>query len=98
MATISTKETIPKELIKQLKIEGQEVLQDEQSRIQRTKQLMHAMIVGNTYQRKVWIAFDTGEGVKQVHTTVWGMTTREVILKNGIHIPTCRILSVREKL
>jgi hypothetical protein len=35
------------------------------------------------------------EGVKQVETTIWGVTDSRVILKTGMGIPLHRILNVK---
>jgi hypothetical protein len=50
------------------------------------KKLFQAMVMGNTWKKKVTIHFFTTEGVKQVKTTVWGLTPDNVLLKSGINI------------
>jgi hypothetical protein len=50
------------------------------------KKLFQAMVMGNTWKKKVTIYFHTTEGIKKVKTTVWGLTPENVLLKSGINI------------
>ena len=85
---------IDKELIKDLVFTREEVLQNEDERIQRKSQLQKAMFVGNTSKGKSKITFVTNEGFKKVETTVWSADDVEVLLKSGTFIPVHAIYKV----
>ncbi len=71
-----------------------DVLQDEQAKKYRKTTLEVAMILGNNYRGKAKITFEDSEKVKQIETTVWGVTDEQVILKQGMVIPIYRVHEV----
>lgn len=82
-------QAIEKEAIPSFQFDYQEVLDSEKARHHREAQVTRAMILGNTYRKKVKITFATLSGLKTVVTTVWATTQTHLILKDGIHIPIC---------
>jgi hypothetical protein len=54
---------------------------------ERNKRLYLAMLMGNNFQSKVKIVFNTLEGYKEILTTVWATTEKFILLKGGNHIP-----------
>lgn len=86
-------EEINKEAIPQMEFPSSEVLSSEFEKEMRNENLFKAMIMGNTYKKKVKIIFDTIDGTKVVKTTIWASTENDILLKNGINIP---INSIRE--
>ncbi len=61
----------------------------------RLADLERALKLGNLEHNKIKIVFEDTDGVKQVETTVWGVTDKRVILKQGIMIPIHRIYEIR---
>lgn len=86
-------QSVAKEAILALRFSGDEVL-PEPEQAERYRNLFKAMVLGNTYKYKVTITFQSKDGVKQVCTTVWGLTAEWVLLKNGIQLPICQIEEV----
>ncbi len=54
---------------------------------ERNRRLYLAMLMGNNFESKAKIVFNTLEGYKEVFTTVWATTEKFILLKGGIHIP-----------
>lgn len=54
---------------------------------ERNRRLYLAMLMGNNFQSKVKIVFNTLEGYKEVFTTVWATTEKFILLKGGNFIP-----------
>jgi len=71
-----------------------EVLQTESKRRERAEALHRATHLGNLEKQKVHIYFEDEGGIKKVHTTIWAITERKIILKAGLSIPIHRIHSV----
>lgn len=86
--------TIEKEKIKSLVFPKEEVLQKRKDQIDRFLELQRALALGNLEHQKVKIIFVDNEGFKRVETTIWGITDREVILKQATIIPLERIISI----
>jgi hypothetical protein len=82
---------VQKEDIAGLKFPVQDVLILANEKNQRKSFVERALLLGNNYKHKVKINFEDSESVKQVETTIWGLTDRHVILKGGINIPLHRI-------
>ena len=78
---------VRKENIPTLHFDSHEVLGTDFEKQQRRENLYKAMVLGNTYKKKVTIRFETDEGSKEVQTTIWAATDDSVLLKGGIHIP-----------
>lgn len=86
-----TFEKIEKEMISGLKFPDNDVLTDKEAIEQRTSDLTRALSLGNLEQTKIKIYFEDSNSCKEVETTVWGVTDKRVILKQGIVIPIHRV-------
>jgi hypothetical protein len=85
---------IDKENISGLKFPENDVLKTKDAIKLRNADLEKAMKLGNLEHNKIKIVFEDSEGIKQVNTTVWGVTDKRVILKQGVVIPIHRIHEV----
>lgn len=85
---------VEKEAISGLQFPDSEVLKSTDDIKIRSAALERAMKLGNIEHNKIKIIFEDSEGVKQVETTVWGVTDKRVILKQGVVIPINRIYEV----
>ncbi|WGH75632.1 hypothetical protein P8625_00275 [Tenacibaculum tangerinum] len=94
MMTKSNVQTVAKEQIKFLKFPKEEVLKKNQAVANRFIDLQRALSLGNLEREKVSIFFMDTQGLKKVETTVWGITDKSVILKQGTIIPLERIVSI----
>ncbi len=88
-------EAIEKELIENLKFPSSEVLKEEVLIKERRMELDRALALGNLEHSKIQIYFEDEAGKKVVNTTVWGVTDKRVILKQGVVIPIHRIHTVK---
>lgn len=88
-------EHIEKENIAELKFPNIEVLISTEEIQSRIFNLERALKLGNLEHNKIIIIFEDSEGIKQVETTVWGVTDNRVILKRGILIPINRIHEIK---
>jgi len=86
---------VSKETIAELHFPKSDVLFREIDKQQREKDLTKAIQLGNMFHSKVLISFEDIEGLKQVDTTVWGITDCQVILKKNLTIPINRIVSIQ---
>lgn len=84
-------EKIEKEKVEGLKFPETEVLTDNDLIQKRKSDLDKALSLGNLDQIKIKIYFEDSETYRYVETTVWGVTDKRVILKQGIVIPINRI-------
>lgn len=87
-------ELIEKEQIRFLKFPKQDVLSKRKDQMDRCIELRRALSLGNLEQQKVKIIFVDDQGLKKVETTIWGITDKEVILKQATIIPLERIISI----
>ena len=87
-------EKIEKEKIENLKFPATEVLSDVVEIQNRRSHLERALSLGNLEHTKIKIFFEDDSSCKVVETTVWGVTDKRVILKQGLVIPINRIHSV----
>ncbi len=87
----ATFEKIEKESIESLKFPNTEVLSDKDLIVERESELNRAMSLGNLEHSKIKIYFEDDSSRKMVETTVWGVTDKRVILKQGVVIPINRI-------
>lgn len=96
-ATTSSRMAVPieKEKISGLKFPYSDVLLDKDDIKIRSMNLERALKLGNLEHNKIKIVFEDSEGIKQVETTVWGVTDKRVILKQGVVIPIHRIHDVK---
>lgn len=83
-----------KEEIKFLHFPKDDVLFIKDEQKTRMRSLNNAISLGNLDHQKVKIQFQDVEGTKQVETTIWGLTDKDVILKQGTTIPIHRIIKV----
>ncbi len=90
-ATKPTPVLIEKENISGLKFPDTDVLTSKEEIQMRFSNLERALKLGNLEHNKIKIIFEDSEGIKQVNTTVWGVTDKRVILKQGVVIPIHRI-------
>ncbi len=86
---------IEKEEIENLKFPSTEVLHDIEKRKERSSELERALTLGNREHSKIRIYFEDDMSCKVVETTVWGITDKRVILKQGVVIPIHRVHSVK---
>ncbi|MBC7694262.1 MAG: hypothetical protein H7141_02325 [Burkholderiales bacterium] len=84
-------EMIEKEHIETLKFPSNEVLTDDNLIEERNSELSRALSLGNLEHTKIKIYFEDDKSRKQVETTVWGVTDKRVILKQGVVIPINRV-------
>lgn len=88
-------EKIEKEKIENLRFPSEEVLTEEMQIDQRRLDLDRALSLGNLEHSKIRIYFEDDSSRKVVETTVWGVTDKRVILKQGVVIPINRVHSVK---
>ena len=84
-------EPIAKEGIHALKFPNGEVLHDHHAIHQRHSDLNRAQALGNLEHSKIKIYFEDNQSKRMVETTVWAVTDKSVILKQGVGIPIHRI-------
>lgn len=89
--TTATFEIIEKEKIETLKFPTEEVLFDKELIKERESELNRALALGNLEHSKIKIYFEDDQSRKLVETTVWGVTDKRVILKQGVVIPINRV-------
>lgn len=82
---------IDKEAVVSLSFPKQEVLNDAQEVLQRKTDLERALTLGNLEHVKMKIYFEDDVCGRVVETTVWGVTSDRIILKQGVVIPINRI-------
>lgn len=87
-------ERVEKEKIADLKFPATEVLIDPELIKERDNNLQRALSLGNLEHSKICIYFEDDTSSKMVETTVWGVTDKRVILKQGVVIPIHRIHSI----
>lgn len=85
--TIKRPELIEKESVATLKFHKEDVLKSTEARIQRKLDLNRATTLGNMERDKMRIIFEDTLGLKQIETTIWGVTDEGIILKQGMMIP-----------
>jgi hypothetical protein len=94
MSTISPFKSIEKEAIAGLQFPDAEVLNDPASRTERESELKRALTLGNLERSKSKIYFEDDKGFHVVETTVWAVTDKRIILKQGNVIPIKRVHKV----
>ncbi|MFH6971526.1 hypothetical protein [Flavobacterium petrolei] len=83
--------SIDKEDIALLKLPTIDVLDDVDEIKTRISEINRALSLGNLEHSKIKIFFEDDESKKIVDTTVWGVTDKNVMLKQGVMIPIHRI-------
>lgn len=86
--------TVQKEEVASLHFPKEDVLFSKDDKTKRTHTLNKAIALGNLEHEKVKIIFQDIEGLKQVETTIWGVTSEAIILKKGVVIPIHRIVKI----
>lgn len=84
-------EMIEKEAISELHFPEIDVLEDKDEIKRRNSDLDRALTLGNLEHSKIRIYFEDDSSKKVVETTIWGVTDKRVILKQGVVIPINRI-------
>ena len=92
---ISKFQPIEKEEVENLKFPSTDVLNDIEKIGERRSELSRALTLGNIEHAKIRIYFEDDSSYKVVETTVWGVTDKRVILKQGVVIPIHRVHSVK---
>lgn len=82
---------IDKEDIASLSFPTADVLDDDNEIKTRIGEINRALSLGNLEHSKIKIFFEDNESKKIVNTTVWAVTDKNVILKQGMMIPIQRI-------
>ncbi|WPR71307.1 hypothetical protein SLW70_15415 [Flavobacterium sp. NG2] len=83
--------TVEKEDIATLTFPKTDVLEDINEIKMRLSEINRALALGNLEHSKIKIFFEDSESKKMVHTTVWAVTDKNVVLKQGVLIPIHRI-------
>lgn len=86
---------IDKEAVSGLRFPDQDVLTDKEAANMRYADLQRALSLGNLEHSKIKIYFEDDTSSKMVDTTVWGLTDKRVILKQGAVIPIHRVYKVK---
>lgn len=85
---------VEKEQVADLHFSGEEILRRSSDREMRRQGIDRAISLGNLEHYKVKIYFADDEGEKVVHTTIWGVTDRSILLKQNVVIPIHRIIKL----
>lgn len=93
--TTQLPKVVAKEEISKLIFPKEEVLKDSEKQKELKSALDKALKLGNAYKGKVKIVFEDNEGIKSVETTIWGVTDKNILLKQTIIIPTRRIHEIK---
>lgn len=92
----STKyQSIEKEEVANLHFPSTEVLTDKTLIAERESELNRALSLGNLEHTKIRIYFEDDVAARVVETTVWGLTDKRVILKQGVVIPINRVHRIK---
>lgn len=83
-----------KEAIEGLSFPSEEVLLTAAERQELARQLDKASSLGNLDKHKVHIKFEDATGIKTIHTTIWAVTEKTILLKAGRSIPRHRIHAI----
>lgn len=95
MTTGEKFQAIDKEAVEGLRFPDSEVLNDKDAIKTRHADLQRALSLGNLEHSKIKIYFEDDTSSKVVDTTVWGLTDKRVILKQGAHIPIHRVYKIK---
>lgn len=86
---------VEKEKIEMMRFPSIEVLESTDLKQERLSNLNKALTLGNLEHNKIKILFEDEIGKKIVETTVWGVTDKRIILKQGVVIPIHRVHAVK---
>ncbi len=65
----------------------------EEAHVEKDK-LINSVRLGNEFKSKAYISFQTDQGPKKIETTVWGVTEKYLIIKNGVTIPLTSLIAI----
>lgn len=85
---------IEKEDVAGLHFPSDEILHSDSKIAERLKEVDRAISLGNLEHYKVKIYFADDLGQKVVHTTIWAVTDKSIVLKQNVVIPTHRIIKL----
>lgn len=85
---------VDKMIVSDLRFPNVEVLDNKEAIMDRITKLHNATSLGNLSKHKVIITFEDTESIKQVHTTIWAITDKKILLKAGRSLPINRIHKV----
>jgi uncharacterized protein (UPF0248 family) len=92
---VNIPEMVEKEHIGNLRFPNDEVLKTSDAIRLRKTNLDKALKLGNVEKGKIKIVFEDSDNIKQVETTIWGVTDQRIILKQGVVIPIHRIHEIK---
>lgn len=95
MNSIINYQKIEKEAVAQLNFPSAEVLKSKEAILEREMNLKRALSLGNLEYSKIKIYFEDDASMKVVDTTVWGLTDKRIILKQGLVIPINRVHQIK---
>ncbi|WP_035560269.1 hypothetical protein [Hymenobacter sp. IS2118] len=91
--TAATVEIVEKESIQNLLFSHEDVVAEATDRQRRRADADRAVKLGNAYQGKLDIYFQTADGAtKRVATTVWAADAEHLTLKSGATVPMRAVL------
>lgn len=85
---------VEKENVANLHFPMEEILRNSGQKEARQQGIDRAISLGNLEHYKVKIYFADDEGEKVVHTTIWGVTDRAILLKQNVVLPIHRIIKL----
>lgn len=86
---------IDKYSLDQVSYAKREVIDDQEEREDRLREIHRGMRLGNTHKLPTRIMFETEDGdIKETEATIWAVTEKRVLLKNDLSIPIRCIFSV----
>ena len=87
-------EFVESESIASIKFRKEDVLEGEEARQQRLRDLQKATVLGNSFKQKVILMFKDHKSRKHLMTTVWQISNEHVSLKGGVVIPVKSIYKI----
>lgn len=78
---------VDKDQLKECAFEKPVVAHSDYELAERNRRLYLAMLMGNNFESKVKIVFNTAEGYCEIQTVIWATTEKYVLLKGGSCIP-----------
>lgn len=85
---------VEKEEVAGLHFPHEDVLTESDQIRQRDESINRANSLGNLEHYKVKIYFADDIGSKWVHTTIWGVTDKAILLKQNVVLPIHRIIKL----
>lgn len=82
---------VEKEEVARLKFPKGDVLREDSDRKRLQMELDRAIALGNLEHHKVKIYFEDDRKKRVVHTTIWALTDRAIVLKQNVILPLNRI-------